>query len=280
MATAGPTVPTEVRHPDCIRVANHYRERGYDYGGLSSEHAEELEARLTYVSSRVTKKDVAHLFPPFTTRKITLTDLMGLNGPVSEKAHNKWLASSADPKVQKSIEWIENAWACGQTHVVVFTHLKKTARRIAEGVGGTLVTGDLPAKKRIQAIEDARMAQKSVVVATMLSVGISINNLVHFPEGLVAEIPYYPIEVLQALARLHRLSSAGPVGITFLVSAEGQDQKIVSALEAKIGDISKLFEGGVAEDSVLDALSDEDWQADILDRIARGTFGDEGDEYD
>jgi hypothetical protein len=41
-----------------------------------------------------------------------------------------------------------------------------------------------------------------------------------------------------------------------------------------------MFEGGVAEDSVLDALSDEDWQAGILDRIARGTFGDEGDEYD
>jgi SNF2 family DNA or RNA helicase len=230
------------------KEVNNFADSGFEFKGLDPTFAQELADRLQYVTHRITKAEVSHLLPPITLSRVQLEG----------------------DRIDESVKWCRNAVESGAPRIVVFTHLRKTAHEISDlldkyGIASTVITGATPPAKRLAAIKIMQKYSPHVIVCTMASVGIGIDDLAGYDQVLFAELDPYPVIVLQALARVHRLSSTKAVNGNVLIGS-GYDQATVIALKRKIRDMAKLLEKGTGEKAIAESLegeSQEAWQKRI-----------------
>jgi superfamily II DNA or RNA helicase len=224
---------------------------GYQSTGVNTLHAKELEHRLTFVSSRATKAQVAHLLPPFIVTPLYFNP--------SE------LASKDAPEISGALQWHES----GETsHTCIFTHRKATAFAIAERIAkkGELVfhvDGETQSDSRLSKIDSWR-THGGTFVATMHSCGIGINGLERAERVLFAELYHRPETVLQALGRFSRLSSESAASVSLLVPEGTPAEIVVEVVLNKIEAINKTIKAGDSETKLVEAMQMNDDDDDLL----------------
>ena len=119
--------------------------------------------------------------------------------------------------------------------VMVFTNRKSDARYLSEKlakyqISCTLITGDVPQKKRIRALEDFRNGKFTVLVATDVAArGIHIDGISHVVNYNLPQDPE------QFVHRIGRTGRAGTTGIS-ISFADEDDSFYIPAIEDFIGE--------------------------------------------
>lgn len=199
---------------------NDFADSGVEYFGINLETADELAKRLDAVSTRVTDRDVSDAMVPIKLER-------------KEISHSE--------RITEAVQW---SLRHNSGPRLIYTHRIETANRIAEATKGVCVTGDkMTPKKRRETIDKAVKA-RGCIVATVHSVGESINNLDQVPNCLFAELWWSPRVIIQAIKRVHRLTTRKPVGVTFLVAQGTIDEVIVENLQPKIEGIETVMRPG------------------------------------
>lgn len=220
---------------------------GYDYkpkapvdGGLrtaaelASSH-DELRERMTHFSMRVTKKDVAHLLPPFSVQQLDVKD-----------------------PIREAVELVQDAMAGDATHVRVMCYLHATADRLRDtferafpDVPVTKIDGRENAQQRDAAIEKAKAQLSSILVATISSTQVAID-LTDYTTALYVELSPKLVENIQSLGRGHRLSSTKPATVLVLTDAKGDRRARLMA--DKVEALNGIIKAGTEEGGLQDAL--------------------------
>lgn len=249
--------------------------RGYKYankavlGGLRSAeqldaaHAE-LRERMTFFSSRVTKRDVAHLLPPFNVVRY-----------------------DSDDGIKDSVELVKQALDSGETHVRVMCYLHDTAFALAEALQAAdlpnvgCVSGLQDAKTRDANIEVLKAQPTAVLVATISSTKEAID-LTQFTTAVYTELSPKLVENIQSLGRGHRLSSVAKADVYIVADAKGDSR--AQAMAEKLEVLNKILKAGTEEGGMQTALaglrdremSDEDFAA-VTAAVLENFFDDIGE---
>jgi superfamily II DNA or RNA helicase len=217
------------------------------FAGLNPEYKDELAYRLSCISTRVTKAEVAHLLPPFQVRLLKV----GSDRQVRFNTLTEWESSNGTTKIPDALEWLENSQA---THVCIATHLRETARAIAARIPhAVLVTGDCSPEERNGLLAQAKASPSAVVVCTYHSVGIGID-LTFCAEALIVELFPRPETMLQFLGRFSRLSGKVPSSVDILCFEDTVDQRMAEILMEKVARINEAIPPGVSDVKLSDAL--------------------------
>ncbi len=237
------------------------RDNGYGttWEGVNEEFAEELRSRLRYLSSRVTKAEVAHLLPPYTVSLLPVD-----TGATKAESYAAWKAAQmgeSDPALADKMphvkEWLEDASEVA-SHICLMTHLRQSASDLAaefriKGYKVFCIDGSLEPGKRNTMLAEAKAAKEALVIATMHSVGIGID-LTFCTQALFVELYYSPEKVVQAVGRFSRLSGTVSSNVQFLVRQNTMDEKVANILLDKIANANKIVKAGDGEEKVLAAL--------------------------
>lgn len=219
------------------RFLNRYCEKeltayGTHYGNLRQDRVEELQQKLSHISSRVVEKDFAHFLPKLYVEPHYTdpsgSDLLTFIG--------QWVGTNIDDS----------------PHLGIYTHLRETAYLIADDLARAhnyvfSITGNDTAKQRDDYLETAKEADSSIIVGTThaLSQGISLSFQ---KAALIVEWTTSPDQVLQFIGRFARQdsTSSAPTYVKFLVGPNdvGRSDKLVR----RISDINSLFTASSAEE--------------------------------
>jgi len=275
----------------CNGVQNEY---GWDCKGET--HIEELQHRFGGALKRVDRFSVGAELPEFTRSRINLlreqldpqpmleydavlandleASLVGGSEPGAVlNALTQALKLISEAKRQAAIEQIERL--TGEHYkIAVFTWFKATAQWIAKEMKkrGHLVFGPLTSgtshKKRIDTVkaleacpvdELKQMDKSAVFVGTLKTTGQAMDQLKCCGAGLVVDLWYVPMVMLQAEGRLHRIGRRGAVDWNYLVADDFSHlQRKANAIAHSLNDsaATSLCEtlGGTNEEGDLKAL--------------------------
>lgn len=249
---------------------------GWEFKGINSTYASELQQRIAAFSSRTTKQEVEHLLPPFQIEFLTIPpkrlSKYELKGKPTEKKIEAVLAAAGREKFDFVPDWLEDSLV-SNTHVCILTHLKETA---AEMVAALRKVTDLPIyeitgstypnpEKRNAVLAEAASKRSAIIVATMHSVGIGID-LTFCTDCLMAELYYRPETVVQALGRFSRFSSKRPSRVTILAVEGTLDEVVADKLLDKLDAIGQGIKHGLAEEELIRSAEDD---GEMLDSIMR-----------
>lgn len=252
------------------------------YGGRDAKgltRAEELQARLRWVTIRRLKEDVLDELPVITraVRYVAPT-------PAAKRALDGWavgnlsLADALSATLEAKIpEVVEVAKEVGRP-LLVFTWQKAHAREIARqlieaGVASALLTGDLSLAKRNALVQTAAK-EKLTVVATIDSVGQGVDGLQHVAShGVSHALDWVPLKLLQAEARLHRFGQRDAVVWTYLIMRDSADSMVEEAVIEKLGQWTKIMGADAASTDVAALLEgsgagEEDVLKDMMQAFA------------
>ena len=263
---------------------NQWAPSGFVFKGVNEQHADELKTRLSSLSVRTTKTDVAHLLPAYDVHSLFVEP--GARSEYKKRSltirtgedMEETLALAAVEKLGHIIEWVADATQ-STTHVAIMVYFRESATLIAdalsaEGYNVTKLTGEQPAHQRMKMLDEAKAADKSVIVCTMKSVGIGID-LTKYSQALFAELYYVPETIEQALGRFSRLSGTVPSSVTLMVMEGTLDEHIAHVLEDKLTALNQCVSEGATAASTREALgAQEDFIASILDKINSSTIDD------
>lgn len=217
---------------------------GTKYTGVSN--GDELSERLTEVMIRRLWVDVASDLPEI-SRNVIQVDLDVEQRMALDLASDRILAEGNKStignlaayrrttsllKLAATVEQAKTMISRGEP-VVVWTWHVDLAEKIAEAIGDRafLVTGDLPAKSRDDALVAWKQTPASVLVCTMAVAQVGID-LSHAHLAIFAEIDYTPAILAQAEMRIYAPSRS--MNITYVVVDHMVDQRIVLALTRKL----------------------------------------------
>lgn len=252
-------------HRYCIVEETQY---GKTIKGINPDHAEELNLRLQYATSRVTKAEVAHLLPALSYSVVTIDKprgwtnrdfLSSLDRPDKHKAKfERFLLRTSDARIETAADIACEKIKAGKKHVLVFTYLRSTAEQIRDAInsrGATAVTVDGSQTQKVRnKIISAVETAGGVICATMHSVGTGINSLAYMDQVVFAELYYTPTLIVQALSRTHRIGNKNPVHVTFIVARGTSDEAIVDMLQTKMANVERLLASGESDAVVSAAL--------------------------
>ena len=209
------------------------------------------------MSSRTTKRDVAHLLPPFLIQTKISTE-------------------TERPKICASLA--QDVIASGAPCVAIITYTRANTAVMAEKVALAnlkpfIVTGDSTPERRRKILDEAKRTPGAVICATMSSIQESID-LTFCSYVIVAEMYTRPATIIQLLGRFHRLSGKEPV--TVLVLAEpGYDHK-ASKLARRLQDIASVMSAGSSDKELQTELSKLKYEmsdTDFKDLVAEVSKG-------
>lgn len=270
----------------------------FDIRGLNDEHAEELRERLAAISSRTTKKEIAHLLPAFTVRSLRVPAKRDFNPrELFDKftrmdLHRNNIGSliriAGEQKIEAALELARNA-AETQSHVGIFTHHIETAREIAIELGCGVITGeDVPNHaRRKQMIADIAAQSKGFLVGTMHSMNVGID-LTFCTTAIAAELSYVPVDIEQLAGRFSRLSGKLPSDFIMLVLEGTHEEYIASMLLRKFADINALIASGQSSEAICAALdptkpppgmSEEAWEKQQIAELRRAVLSSRSEAY-
>jgi len=228
-----------MNHHFGVRYTNAKRTQwGWTYPGINELFQEELKYRLAQWSSRTTQDEVAHLLPAMSVRTL--------------EGEPGW-----DPHIMAK-QWAEDALT-ETPHVCILTHLRKSARAIAElwpeGSNVTLITGDEPAEKRREMLDKLKDQESSILVATMHSVARGVS-LTWYKRTLMAELYWRPETLEQVLGRFCRLG-ATPIRalLDVLVIPGTLGERIAERVLDKVEAINALAKEGRSAGMLREALA-------------------------
>jgi hypothetical protein len=210
---------------------------------------------------RKTKAEVAHLLPAIMVNIDWRRDAETptTTNDFSVEGMHAFATQVAPTKVRLAADIALEQLRQGTTRLVVATHLIDSAEQIAGRIAWGLretgqddsrvycVTGNVPTKKRAEILREACTRDDAILVATMHSVGVGIDDLKRFKTVLIAELYWSPMVMIQLLGRFCRLGSGdSPVNVRMLALRGTVDEAIALALETKINAALKL--NGVGQD--------------------------------
>lgn len=260
---------------------------GVEWTGLNQENAQEFAERIAGITSRVTKAQVANELPPFIAQLIRI--------PSSKKSNlfkfKDYIAAQEEltrcgaEKVPHVIEWAKDAFENGAHHIVVFTHLKASAKQLAEllfaktGVQTWEISGNWTPEERNWKIKDANTAKRAIIVATMQSVEEGINGLANYTPSAFAELHYSAKTMTQVAARTNRLNSKEPADIKIFALEGTFDELIAKRLLDKLKAINQAVQPGDAESKLEAALGTQQSEEDYLDSLNTAAASYQEDAY-
>lgn len=248
------------------------------FEGVNQVYVEELRERLAFVCSRTTKNAVKHLLPPFTTQLYTIPN--DVINPFSLSRWDWFCEKNLTIKRNWVVDWVDSKLSEGAKRVTLFTHTRKAAEAYYEavmekfpGLAGFCIHGDMPADKRMDALEHFNKAPMAFISATMHSLGVGINGLESSDQVLFAELYWRPETNIQAVGRFHRLSGRNPVTVSFLVLENSVDAVVAEKVKQKLEAIKSLQDAGVAEDSIISALDNQKTDEEMFLEIQNSLLG-------
>lgn len=228
---------------------------GTDWKGINHFHYQELMNRIASMSVRAPLAEVSRYLPSFSMRRL---DIIG-------------------NELDAAVDWAKSH--PGQK--VILCYLRKDVSILADklrGQGlGTVYhfTGDAPIVHRLSLIEQARVDDRSILVATLHSCGRGINGLSYAPNVLFAQLYNKPGTMVQAFGRFPRIGGQSSK-IDVQVVANTQSEANYLLLKDKMEAINKVIPPGATESAFLEAshMTDDELQAGLL--IAAASFDVDG----
>jgi len=203
---------------------------GYTFKGVSEKYGEELRERLSAMSTRISKKDVSHLLPSFTTR-----------------------IYQTENKLKEAVRLAEDALKGGSPHVCLLTYRRATSHALLPLLSGRgwVITGEMLPEQRHEVIKLASETPGSCIIATIDSTKVSID-LTFCTTVIYVDLVYDLSSVIQSLGRFHRLSSKSSVDITLLT---GEKDSQARTIKRKIEGLNRVIKAGSAEGQLEETLA-------------------------
>lgn len=266
---------------------------GSNVNGLNEDRAYELRSRLSTISSRVTKAEIAHLLPPFQVEAVRIPSQRAFNvreiledlSSAERKQHEKRLDGlilrATGAKLKRCVE-MATTRATGGDRVAILTHFRASVVNVAgklRRLEPVCIDGSIPVKKRLGMIRDA-IASGRPLIATLHSINVGID-LTAYNVALFLELPWSPKDLLQALGRFSRLSGKVP-STSYLLLLEGSlDEIVADTVFKRLRDQGQLLhqtesERQVTEQFDPDNISDEEMMEQLIAVAAQRV---ERDEY-
>jgi superfamily II DNA or RNA helicase len=242
----------------------------WEFEGINEEHFSELQRRLNAVVHRCVSSDptIAAKLPRIRT---TVTRLGG-NGSLEDE-QSALEAKQARSQLhlaglQKIAPVCERLGTLGDEpkFKLVFTWFRDTAKKIAENVGATCITGEMSEDQRRAAIKSVQDAGSGTIVATMGSCGIAIN-LGFCEYVLFAELCSSMMAMVQAMGRVMGFRSQNGALVEIMSLEDSLDEKVGFKLKQRLDAIGHLFKHGEGEEALLALGRSEQTLLDELDQI-------------
>lgn len=252
-------------------------EYGVKWAGINPVHEAELRRRVAEVSHRVTKHEVAHLLPSFIVSLIKVKAKSTLFDNIDH-----WLESQGSIKIPFVLEWVSDAIE-DANHICILTHLRETAEQIGHQTSVDtnwpvfVIDGSMPPEARNARLAEAKKAPKSIIVATMHSIGIGIN-LGFCSRVLFAELYWRPETIIQALGRFDGFRTLEPTSADLLCIEGTEDEAMARMLLKKIDAMNRALKAGIIEEKLESVLggvkmSDEEAIASLNATLFQTTDG-------
>ena len=235
-----------------IKIINEQTgEQRSSFYGLREDTKEELHFRLSQLSTRVTRGDLAEFLPVFDVNLLKL-DIPKLDMRAARSAAEveNALFLFAHHKTCQVVDWVESTKQT-TTHVCVAAHHKEIAHKLVREIQKRLplelvvhVDGDVPVDKRMEMIEAAKQAPSAILVCTIQSTGLGIS-LTKFTQAICAEFHWSPGVMEQFLLRFSRLDSMIPSAMWFAMVPGTIDEVIATRLEEKFRAINPVAGAGL-----------------------------------
>ncbi|MEM1623256.1 MAG: DEAD/DEAH box helicase [Sulfolobales archaeon] len=149
-------------------------------------------------------------------------------------AEMRKIVQMSDSKVEKVKEIVEKEKGA---KIIIFAHYVDLARRIAEEVGGYLLTGDTEGPKREEILRSFREKQEGVLVVT--TVGDEGLNIPDATVGILVAGTSSPRQFVQRLGRLLR-PSPGKVARLYEIITKGTAEELHAKKRKDLSVLSEL----------------------------------------
>ncbi len=146
------------------------------------------------------------------------------------------IVQMSESKVEKVKEIVEGERG---SKIIVFAHYVELAKRIAEAVGGLLLTGEVEGSKRDEVLRRFREAREGVLVVT--TVGDEGLNIPDASVGILVAGTSSPRQFVQRLGRLLR-PRPGKVARLYEVITKGTAEELHSRKRKDLSVVSELPE--------------------------------------
>ena len=247
---------------------------GLDIHGLNEDNAEELRHRLTFCMHRVTTEDAGKWLPPLDVQAVRITNKVPTSYRElladftdSKMAHREKLMGdlcrAGAKKLEAVVDLVKETRAGGVDKIIVLCQFKDTAAELTELLldadfeEAEMISGNIPADKRIARLKYLAQQPTACVVATMQSIEVGID-LTAFNNPIFAELNWRPATMTQVLKRFHRLSGNKPVLAKVVLLDGTLDEVILQSLQEKLKDINKVIKAGGAEEAIEKLTTDTD----------------------
>lgn len=258
------------------------------------DRSEELAIRLSHVSIRRTKFEVASELPPLERKIIripcTQKATLALNGFLMKQLpYMNAIMSTTSEKTQPVLDIIDNL-----ENAIIFTWTKADVATIAseihaKGKPVSIITSATSKAERAAIMQYATQ-NKAFIVATIDSIGVGVDGLQFVTNNVIFHsLSPSPKIHLQAESRLHRIGQTNPVTVWYIVMTDSADEFVIKILTekstqdtAKTGDenTSTPFKNLYMNDDSMRQVIDE-WVKTATDEINEGvdnSWSDEGDD--
>jgi SNF2 family DNA or RNA helicase len=153
-------------------------------------------------------------------------------------------------KVKSTVQVIQNLQEQGEA-AVVFVWEKAMANKLAKAVGGHALHGDVHQDERDAIVRRFQepTAKASILIATygVLKEGVSLDRGRHV---VLHDLPYVPGDLLQAEARVRRITQKRPCISTWMLVDQSFDDLVAKMLFEKADHIQQTLQIGEAKASL------------------------------
>jgi superfamily II DNA or RNA helicase len=179
--------------------------------------------------------------------------------------------TNVSPKLEEFAELLRELLGSGPHKVVVFSQWELMLRKAAEvvqaqGVGYTVLHGNIPGKERRALLERFRDDPDCRVFLSTDAGGTGLN-LQSADTVINLEVPWNPAVLAQRIARVHRMGQHRPVQVFNLVTRGSIEERVLRSLAQK----RNLFEGvfsGTSNEVLIDQLGQQAFLDNIRALIA------------
>jgi SNF2 family DNA or RNA helicase len=257
---------SDFAHRYCIVEPNDYSPLGKVYG-LNPANADEFRHKISLVSHRVTKDEVAHLLPKLTVTPRYIKPTKRKNLTMTEALESIQTAA-ASRKVDATMDLV--AEHAGDQKICLLTHLNVTAERLYAACREAYPEWRIwlvPEGNRDAVLQEAAAYEgPAIIVSTYHKVGIGISNLTWPKVVVFTELDWQPAAISQALGRFNRLNSEHPVQVYFVIMEGTAEEAVSRVLLRKMQSAAAIMKAGSEENLSIQAL-DSVCNDDVLNEL-------------
>ena len=141
--------------------------------------------------------------------------------------------------------------------LVAFVHHRFMAEEIASRFRCGAITGDTPKQQRHEITQRFQRDDSSRLVVCSLEAASEGIDLYAAHHVALAELPWTPAQVEQAVSRVHRLGQHDPVTLHYLVAHDTVEERMAMLLDSKRRVVDQTLSGQSQMWSLLGELRKE-----------------------